>query len=745
MAENRKNPQSSTDEKPASSLLGPDTFWELGEKGEFFLALGLAFFLNAALRLIEYGPWQHDAYWIGGEPLMATHDAYAWLAGAKGVGSYVHWAFTGIIRWLHVITGLSLGIIGFWLPVLLIPWVAVPACLLARFMRLTEGGVLFSVLAASSIGFLARTRLGFCDTDLVALLFPVAFVCALVVWITTQTRESWRPDALLAESKQSWSLVMLALTGICGFLSMFFYPQSGSILLAVLGMAALLSLVLTPPQKWVELWVGLLMVYALTYGGLVGLGAVLGLGAIFWIKPNLWKQRNGWLIFTLAALVIFIYAGLHTKVLTYGQAIVGYSKNVTEEVRVSALKLPGITQSVREAQNVPWADLAMRMTGHGYLFFLGLGFYFFAVYRRPQLLLFLPFLGLSIASVQLGNRFAMFGGVALGAGFGLGLAEVMRLLGQSQGRRWIAQLILCVAVFWPMGKFMQNTSPIPVLPNVYAQAFLDLREKTKPDSRLWQWWDYGYAGQYYAERLTFADGGAHDGPWLYPLAKIHSTSSPMLASQLMKYVTQVQRDAAVQAKALGAESQSNDVQQLEDDQVLPKKYYWSNPVATLEDMGPEEATRFVDSLSSAPLILDADLPDQYFVVSWENFRLSYWISFYGHWDLITGQGAPGRMHLMSGQFSVDQETGVILVQGQQIPVDSLDILEADNAREYTTWPNGSGLHLLINSLANQAYLMEKKMYDSLMVQMLIADPDSFNPHFELVDDLYPWVRVYKAI
>jgi len=84
------------------------------------------------------------------------------------------------------------------------------------------------------------------------------------------------------------------------------------------------------------------------------------------------------------------------------------------------------------------------------------------------------------------------------------------------------------------------------------------------------------------------------------------------------------------------------------------------------------------------------------------------------------------------------------VQGQQIPVDSLDILEADNAREYTTWPNGSGLHLLINRLANQAYLMEKKMYDSLMVQMLIADPDSFNPHFALVDDLYPWVRVYKA-
>ena len=103
------------------------------------------------------------------------------------------------------------------------------------------------------------------------------------------------------------------------------------------------------------------------------------------------------------------------------------------------------------------------------------------------------------------------------------------------------------------------------------------------------------------------------------------------------------------------------------------------------------------------------------------------------------------MQLLQSQFGVNQETGLMLMPGQQIPVDSLDILDANNTWEHTQWPNGSGLHLLVNRLANQTYLMEKKMYDSMMIQMLINDPDSFEPYFELVDDLYPWVRVYKAI
>ena len=195
-------------------------FWRLGENGEFFLAFFLAFFLNAGLRLIEYAGWQADIYQVGPEPLMATHDAYAWLAGAKGVGFYVSSTFAKMIQWIHKLTGLPLGVIGFWLPVLLIPWMALPACFLARATLLTEGGVVFAVMSASSIGFLVRTRLGFCDTDLISLLFPLAFACFLIAWFMARTRGSWRCTGEELPPHSRMSSVLLLLSGACGALNM---------------------------------------------------------------------------------------------------------------------------------------------------------------------------------------------------------------------------------------------------------------------------------------------------------------------------------------------------------------------------------------------------------------------------------------------------------------------------------------------------------------------------------------------
>jgi dolichyl-diphosphooligosaccharide--protein glycosyltransferase len=52
--------------------------------------------------------------------------------------------------------------------------------------------------------------------------------------------------------------------------------------------------------------------------------------------------------------------------------------------------------------------------------------------------------------------------------------------------------------------------------------------------------------------------------------------------------------------------------------------------------------------------------------------------------------------------------------------------------------------VLINQAARQVYLMDAKMYRSMMVQMLIAPPETFAEDFELVVDKYPWVRAYKV-
>ena len=70
-------------DKPVSVYFTAEnrTFWL---HGLFWglVTLGLAF----ALRMLEWPCWQNPEYRLGSEWLLATHDAYHWVAGAEGFG-----------------------------------------------------------------------------------------------------------------------------------------------------------------------------------------------------------------------------------------------------------------------------------------------------------------------------------------------------------------------------------------------------------------------------------------------------------------------------------------------------------------------------------------------------------------------------------------------------------------------------------------------------------------------------------
>jgi dolichyl-diphosphooligosaccharide--protein glycosyltransferase len=101
------------------------------------------------------------------------------------------------------------------------------------------------------------------------------------------------------------------------------------------------------------------------------------------------------------------------------------------------------------------------------------------------------------------------------------------------------------------------------------------------------------------------------------------------------------------------------------------------------------------------------------------------------------------MQRVQGEVRIDSAAGTMTVNGLPAPIESLDVIEEKGTRHFE-WPNGSGSHVLINQAARQVYLMDAKMYRSMMVQMLIAPPETFAEDFELVVDKYPWVRAYKV-
>ena len=171
-------------------------------------------------------------------------------------------------------------------------------------------------------------------------------------------------------------------------------------------------------------------------------------------------------------------------------------------------------------------------------------------------------------------------------------------------------------------------------------------------------------------------------------------------------------------------------------------YYNIDPLHRLDEMGPARAQDFIESLAHEDKSFAPDIPGQYLVLSWENLRLAYWISYYGNWDVERGKGVHGRIQNIKGKVSINKN-GFIVLPGKKIPLESLDIID-QKGRQHASWSHSSKIHAILNKLSNEIYLMDSFIYNSVMVQMLIGNTEKYDDHFELVLDKYPWNRVYRV-
>ena len=166
-------------DKPVSVYFTAEnrTFWL---HGLFWglVTLGLAF----ALRMLEWPCWQDPEYRLGSEWLLATHDAYHWVAGAEGFGHAVGHPMAVMLRGMADLLGTYPAAVAFWFPALLSCFVAVIVYAWVWALGSMEAGVAAGLLTSLAPGFLARTLLGYYDTDLVTLFFPLLMTLAPACW-----------------------------------------------------------------------------------------------------------------------------------------------------------------------------------------------------------------------------------------------------------------------------------------------------------------------------------------------------------------------------------------------------------------------------------------------------------------------------------------------------------------------------------------------------------------------------------
>ncbi len=702
-----------------------------------------------AMRLQELPAWMAPEYIVDGEFIMGTHDAYHWLAGAEGVGSAADQPPATLARWVAGITGTSVANVAFFLPVVFGGLAAVAVVLWAWALGGLPAGLLAGVLATLAPGYYMRSRLGYYDTDIVTLLFPLLVSWGLAFWMSPLLRSQWfdvaqggddaetatsveRPDAApavfgYATQQAALRLAAPVVVGLFGAWAaewhghMRTFVQGSAFLMLILALAAG-----RPGQRGELLWGVVLFSLAAFWGwigALVGAGLAAGLVGSLRMQATHRRLLWRWTAPLLAAALTLGVSQLGEHSLVGGaSSLVGdYLKPAAQQTSLSesGLDYPGIGQSIIEAQDLSTREAFQRLHPWTWLGMVGAGGFVILLLARPQALFLAPFLLLALSSVQLGTRMAMFGAPAMGLGLAMVLYWALRpVFGEKPWASVVMTLVMAVVTIglaMPAAHFSTRLSPTPVLNRHHVEALLQLGERHQgsfDDGVVWTWWDWGYATHYYAHVKSFADGGRHYGEHVFTLGLALTTPNPLQSAQLMQFSS------------------------LHEDEPWTQWNRW----------GLEKTSSFIRELGETPLGYSPEKPI-YVVVTFENIRLSPWITYYGTWSFTKREGVHARIANIRDSFNLDWREGIMHFTGEDRSLDVRAVHAMGEAsRRDVGYPRNTGPNLLLNAASRQYYALDELAYQGMLTQLLLAKEDSpLLRHFTMVYDDFPWVRVYEVV
>lgn len=673
---------------------------------------------SIASRLLEWASWKRSEAFVGSVPVLPTADAYAWLAGAKELGRLAGWTMSELLAVLSDFGGVEPEWIAFWLPVG-IAWL--PGAVIA-WVCWQRGhplaGLVGGVFATASLGYLARTRLGYADTDLFALLVPSAFA-ALWAWALERAGEQAGTS-----TQRFYPLIAPAVLIVlwAGF-GQWLYPSGYPVMVAI-------QLAAIPIAVWVAGRSALGAVVSVVGCSLLALhfgvmGVVLGVGGVIWLfrshRPSL---KVGAAILSLAVIAaVLVDQAFLTQMMA---RIAAYSGWGVGPAPVGDWVLPQIDASIEETGVVGWTEWAQRVGTHWSFLLGGLAGYAVAVRRWPALLTFLPLLALGLGSFLLGHRFAMYAAPALGLGLGLGLAIVLEPLRSAQALKVAAPICLAAVVAAVIGWHARDLGPRPAVEPRWAGALLKLRDLEPAFGRVWAWWDEGYPAQFYGGIPTLADGGNASRLRTLALGRVFGARDPQRAAAF------VRRAAAERLEAI---SVSDDWR---------RASYEVEPLATMTHRGARQVQRLLERPGGLEPRDVENLPDEFVVASWQTLRKAQWADLYGRWQLTGGENGYGRIATIRPPVQFDAERGLLETADGPVALRSMHILDASGSGYRNQWGRADGAHAIINNDAGEGVVMDGDLFQTLAVQLLVGDPSELAPHFELVVDAAPAARIYRV-
>jgi dolichyl-diphosphooligosaccharide--protein glycosyltransferase len=728
----------------------------------------LTFGLTVALRMLEWPAWQDTEYRLGQEWLLATNDAYHWVAGAEGFEHGVGHPMSEMLRLLSTPADMPPAFLAFWLPPVFAGLTAVLMFLWVWAIGSMEAGLCAGVLCSLAPGFLARTLIGYYGTGLITLGFALLITIIPVCWGTRYLRcprfvPRTAPDSGVAlclafgpeffatarykENPLSpfWAWA-LAFSGLFAWWatewhSVFHYLVRYNPLLL-----AGLALVLAPPGQRFHLLLGAVLYGLPALAGWPGLLFAL----VFCLPDMAPAAMSKWLppraFFTRAPVVagllclmlpLFFSPDVWEKLMGH---LAGYIKKAGD-LKIDAagipIVFPSVAQSIIEVQDLTLTEALFYFHPWGFISAIGLAGFVLVAIRRPCALFLLPLAALGLLSMKMGGRMVMFGAPVVALGLTLPLTTLTHGLLRSEVRGFwsgcAVSLVLLGILSAPVAELIPGMSNGPIIDRRHAEALVRARDVSPEDAILWHWWDWGYAVQHFAQRRVIADGAIHGGPSLYLPAAVFATDNPRFARQLIKYTAAKNNEAS----------------------------------GVFEGLDNTGAEALMQKLRAPQTPLVQAPGRQFIVVSFEMLRLGFWITNFGSWDFVKQTGIGSAISIIPQQITYQLEEGEVLVEGihSSISASTINVFEdgkfsrrsyirewmdknpdADDDTRRKYFERRRNIHFFFNRVTDEKLVVDERLYNSLMVQLLISLPGdpALSEHFRLVYDNV-FCRVYEVI
>lgn len=731
-------------------------FWGL-------LTLGLAF----GLRMMEWPCWQNPEYRLGSEWLLATHDAYHWVAAAEGFGLGVGHPMAEMLRLMAQALHTYPAAVAFWFPAVLASLVAVIVFTWVWALGSMEAGVAAGLITSLAPGFLARTLLGYYDTDLVTLFFPLLMTLAPACWAMRYMllpRMILRRLALgsgLKAAQRLWGergadeahlerlgnplrwqwVLLLGASGVISWWTQEWHSVFPYLIRYNVVLLALMALVMAPRGRRGILLLGGLAYALPTLGGPAGFGFSLilllaGSKAGRGLRHLLCRPLV-LVLFWLGAAVLLVQGEILATLINHANAYLKHSGDVRSTGEGMSLVYPSVAQSIIEVQDLSFAALFPYFHPWMEAAVVGLAGFVLVLFRRPGALFLLPLAALGLLSTKLGGRMVMFGAPVVAVGLTLPLYWLLQRLLRADLRGAVAgaatSCILLALLVAPFADMIQAISQGPIINRRHAEALTRARTMTPEDAKLWLWWDWGYAAHHFARRSTIADGAQHAGPSLYLPAAVFATDNARFARQLIRYTAKMGNE----------------------------------PGNVFEGLDGRAAQALMDKLRSSETPLVEAKGRLFVVVSFEMLRLGFWISNFGNWNFVTRQGEGGALSIVPQALAYRLDTGEVRLEGSTSTIypSSISVFEETGVtrRNYVQeWfdahPKATpeeqkeflsgrrNVNFLFNRVTDEKLAVDQGLYNSLMVQLLVGDPQDprFSPYFKLVYDNV-FARIYEVL